>query len=41
MENNKILVPTNEYQTPITEELLSKYPDEVREQFMEVISTVL
>lgn len=41
--NNKvgtILVSTNEYQTPITEELLSQYPDEVREQFMEFISTV-
>lgn len=36
----KILIPTNECQTPITEELLSKYPDEVREQFMEFISTV-
>lgn len=39
MENN-ILVPTNKYQTPITENLLSQYPDEVREQFMEFISTV-
>lgn len=37
---NKILIQTNEYQTPITEELLSQYPDEVREQFMEFISTV-
>lgn len=37
---NKILVQINEYQTPITEELLSQYPDEVREQFMEFISTV-
>lgn len=35
-----ILIPTNNYQTPITEELLSKYPDEVREQFMEFVSTV-
>lgn len=35
-----VLVPTNECQTPITEELLSQYPDEVREQFMEFISTV-
>ena len=37
---NIILVPTNKYQTPITESLLSQYPDEVREQFMEFISTV-
>lgn len=34
------LIKTNKYQTPITEELLSSYPDEVREQFMDVISTV-
>ena len=35
-----ILIETNKYQTPITEELLSKYPDEVVEQFMEFIETV-
>lgn len=35
-----ILIKTNEYQTPITEELLSQYPDEVREQFLDYISTV-
>lgn len=35
-----VLIETNEYQTPITEELLSKYPEEVKEQFMEFISTV-
>lgn len=34
------LIKTNKYQTPITEELLSQYPDEVREQFMDFISTV-
>lgn len=34
------LIKTNKYQTPITEELLSPYPDEVREQFMDAISTV-
>ena len=37
---DKVLIETNEYQTPITESLLSQYPDEVREQFMEFISTV-
>lgn len=36
----EVLIPTNEYQTPITKELLSKYPDEVVEQFMEFVSTV-
>lgn len=34
------LIKTNKYQTPITEELLSSYPDEVREQFIDAISTV-
>ena len=34
------LIKTNKYQTPITEELLSPYPDEVREQFMDAISTI-
>lgn len=34
------IIKTNEYQTPITKELLAKYPDEVGEQFMDFISTV-
>ena len=34
------LIKTNKYQTPITEELLNQYPDEVREQFMDFVSTV-
>lgn len=34
------LIKTNKYQTPITEELLSSYPDEVKEQFMDAISTI-
>ena len=34
------LIKTNKYQTPITEELLSSYPDEVREQFMDAVSTI-
>lgn len=38
--NGEVLIQTNEYQTPITRELLSKYPDEVVEQFMDFISTV-
>lgn len=40
MEKDNIVIPTNEYQTPITKDLLSQYPDEVSEQFMEFISTV-
>lgn len=38
--DGEVLIQTNEYQTPITRELLSKYPDEVVEQFMDFISTV-
>ena len=35
-----VLIPTNEFQTEITKELLEQYPDEVREQFMDFIDTV-
>lgn len=35
-----VIIPTNEYQTQITEELLSQFPDDVREQFLEYIDTV-
>ena len=35
-----VLIETNKYQTPITDELLSHYPDEVKEQFLEFINTV-
>lgn len=35
-----ILIETNEYQTPITEELLSQYPEEVVQQFTEIVNTV-
>lgn len=40
MEENKVLIETNKYQTPITEELLSQYPDEVKEQLLDIIATV-
>ena len=35
-----ILIETNEYQTPITEELLSQYPEEVVQQFTEIVYIV-
>lgn len=35
-----ILIETNEYQTPITEELLSQYPEEVVQQFTEIVNIV-
>ena len=40
MESSEVLISTNECQTPITNELLSMYPEEVQQQFMEFISTV-
>lgn len=35
-----IFIETNEYQTPITEELLSQYPEEVVQQFTEIVNIV-
>lgn len=35
-----IIIPTNEFQTPITQELLDQYPSEVGEQFLDYIDTV-
>ena len=40
MEENEILIPTNEYQTPITRELLDSYPQEVQDQFLDFIHNV-
>ena len=34
------IIKTNQYQTPITKELLAQYPDEVSEQFLDFIDTV-
>ena len=34
------IIRTNSYQTQITEELLGRYPEDVREQFMDFIDTV-
>ena len=34
------LIETNKYQTPITKELLDKYPQEVQEQFLDFINNV-
>ena len=35
-----VLIPTNGYQTQITQELLDLYPSEVQEQFLDVIDSV-
>ena len=34
------IIPTNKYQTPITKELLSQYPKEVQEQFLDFVNNV-
>ena len=34
------IIQVNQYQTPITRELLDQYPDEVQEQFLDFIDTV-
>lgn len=33
-------IQVNEYQTTITDELLSQYPEEVREQFMDFVTNI-
>lgn len=38
--NDDFFIPTNEFQTAITKEFLSQYPDEVVEQFLEIINSV-
>lgn len=34
------IIPTNKYQTPITKQLLEKYPQEVQEQFLNFVRNV-
>ena len=38
--SDDFFIPTNEFQTAITNEFLSQYPDEVVEQFLEIINSV-
>lgn len=40
MEEDKIIVKTNEFQTPITQSLLDKYPKEVQDKFTEYIHNI-
>lgn len=35
-----IIIPTNEYQTPVTKELLNSLPEEVAEQLVECLTTI-
>ena len=39
-QKSKIIIPTNKYQTPITQELLDSLNEEVRGWFMEAITTI-
>ena len=39
-QKNEIIIPTNKYQTPITQELLDGLNEEVRGWFMEAITTI-
>lgn len=40
MIDKEFFIPVNEFQTPITSELLNQYPDEVREWFIESINNI-
>lgn len=39
-QKNEIIIPTNKYQTPITQELLDSLNEEVKGWFMEAITTI-
>lgn len=36
----KVILETNEFQTPITDELMSQYPKEVQDEFLDVVNNV-
>ena len=38
--SNDFFIPTNEFQTPVTKELLDKYPDEIQEWFLDAITNI-
>ena len=40
MIDKEFFIPVNEFQTPITSELLSQYPDEVQEWFIDAINNI-
>nr|DAD95884.1 MAG TPA: hypothetical protein [Podoviridae sp. ctwFJ1] len=37
----KVLYEANEFQTPITDELLEGYPKEVREEFFDMYESII
>ena len=40
MENSKVLIQTNKYQTPVTQELLDSLPNEVAEQLLDCLTNI-
>ncbi len=40
MENTKVLIQTNKYQTPVTQELLDSLPSEVAEQLIDCLTNI-
>ena len=40
MENSKVLIQTNKYQTPVTQELLDSLPSEVAEQLLDCLTNI-
>ena len=40
MEDTKVLIQTNRYQTPVTQELLDSLPSEVAEQLMDCLTNI-
>lgn len=40
MENSKVLIQTNKYQTPVTQELLDSLPSEVAEQLIDCLTNI-
>lgn len=40
MENSKVLIQTNKYQTPVTQELLNSLPSEVAEQLLDCLTNI-
>lgn len=40
IDEKEILIPTNEFQTEITQELLNNYPEEIQEWFMDAVTNI-
>ena len=40
MEEDRVLIPTNKYQTPVTESLLKDLPQEIQDQYLDFLQNV-